>query len=62
METHAGDGAKVSRRTVLTGSAALLAGGSVGSAFCRRKKAMSPLCHTSVSKWSLAIGVKDLHD
>ena len=25
-------------------------------------KAMSPLCHTSVSKWSLAAGVKDLHD
>ena len=23
---------------------------------------MSPLCHTSVSKWSLAAGVKDLHD
>ncbi len=27
-----------------------------------RVKAMSPLCHTSVSKWSLAAGVKDLHD
>ncbi len=25
-------------------------------------KAMSPLCHTSVSKWSLEAGVKDLHD
>ena len=25
-------------------------------------KAMSPLCHTLVSKWSLAAGVKDLHD
>jgi hypothetical protein len=25
-------------------------------------KAMSPLCHTSVSKWSMAAGVKDLHD
>ena len=27
-----------------------------------RVKAMSPLCHTSVSKWSLEAGVKDLHD
>jgi hypothetical protein len=25
-------------------------------------QAMSPLCHTSVSKWSLEAGVKDLHD
>jgi hypothetical protein len=25
-------------------------------------KAMSPLCHTSVSKWALEAGVKDLHD
>ena len=39
-----------------------------GSTTCRRLpnqikvKAMSPLCHTSVSKWSLAAGVKDLHD
>ncbi|MBY6107079.1 C-GCAxxG-C-C family protein [Ferrimonas balearica] len=27
-----------------------------------RVKAMTPLCHSSVSKWSLAAGVKDLHD